>query len=350
MRLRRLVSPAHPAYAQLRAAVHWGGHYGPIHPDNDAQGADHAPGDAADDRDPDIRPVGYPARRQAREQQADASARSKAETKNRPKPGGFSRISKASVGASRPGAWRCGRSCGSAAGPRRSSPPASAAPAKSRHCRSGSPSTASSLAVSTISERLPGSAKAFSISTEMRPLAIELSSGAPSRGRDATTLSCTGLPASEISTSLRDRRRASGLVAAALLDIGDDVVAPRLAAGEVQFERADLVAFDGQRMAAAERRPAVDGQHRPALPVDRSARAIGQRRRIRRRSGIRPQARRRAVITFMVRNSSRDSMRIGSHGGIFSAISSRSTPPPISTVYRASRPMSRWTTTRSSAE
>ena len=62
--------------------------------------------------------------------------------------------------------------------------------------------TASSLAVSTISERLPGSAKAFSISTGTRPLAIELSSEEPSRGRDATTLSCTGLPASEISTSL----------------------------------------------------------------------------------------------------------------------------------------------------
>ena len=36
--------------------------------------------------------------------------------------------------------------------------------------------TASSLAVSTISERLPVSAKAFSISTGTRPLAIELSS------------------------------------------------------------------------------------------------------------------------------------------------------------------------------
>ena len=38
------------------------------------------------------------------------------------------------------------------------------------------------------------------------------------------------------------------------------------------------------------------------------------------------------VSTFMVRSSSRDSRRIGSHGGILSAISSRSTPPPISTV------------------
>ena len=38
---------------------------GSIHPNNDAQGADHASGDAFDDRDPDIRPLGYPARRQA---------------------------------------------------------------------------------------------------------------------------------------------------------------------------------------------------------------------------------------------------------------------------------------------
>jgi len=50
------------------------------------------------------------------------------------------------------------------------------------------------------------------------------------------------------------------------------------------------------------------------------------------------------VVIFMLRSSSRDSCRIGSHGGIFSAISRRSMPPPISTVYCASRPMSRWTT------
>src|SRR5690242_9417150 len=64
--------------------------------------------------------------------------------------------------------------------------------------------TISSLAVSTISERLPGSANALSTSTEMRPLAIELRSDALSRGRDATTLRWIGLPASDTSTSLRD--------------------------------------------------------------------------------------------------------------------------------------------------
>ncbi len=125
--------------------------------------------------------------------------------------------------------------------------------------------TASSLAVSTISERLPVSAKALSISTGMRPLAIELSSADLSRGRDATTLSCTGLPASEISTSLSAAGARPAVVAAAALDVGDDVVASRLAAGEVQFEGADIVALDGQRMVAAERRTAVHGHHRPAV-------------------------------------------------------------------------------------
>jgi hypothetical protein len=42
--------------------------------------------------------------------------------------------------------------------------------------------TASSLAVSTISERLPVSAKAFNASAEMRPLAIETRSVDLSRG------------------------------------------------------------------------------------------------------------------------------------------------------------------------
>ena len=97
----------------------------------------------------------------------------------------------------------------------------------------------------------------------MRPLAIESSSGDLSRGRDDTTLSGIGLPASEISTSLSAAGVRAGLGAAPLLDIGDDVVASLLAAGEVQLEGADLVALDGQRMAAAERgRPS----HSPASP------------------------------------------------------------------------------------
>jgi len=49
-------------------------------------------------------------------------------------------------------------------------------------------------------------------------------------------------------------------------------------------------------------------------------------------------------------NSSAERRYNGSHGGIRKAVSSRSTPPPISTVYCANRPMSRWTTLSSSAE
>ena len=94
--------------------------------------------------------------------------------------------------------------------------------------------TASSLAVSTIIERLPVSAKAFRASTEMRPLAIETSFGRLVARPRSHDLELRRLAGERDFDFAQRRRRMAGLAAAPLLDIGDDVVASLLAAGEVQ--------------------------------------------------------------------------------------------------------------------
>ena len=69
-------------------------------------------------------------------------------------------------------------------------------------------------------------------------------------------------------------------------DIGHDIVATLFATAQLQIENADLLAFHGQRMTAAEGRDLAIGQHRPAAPVDPGACAICRcRHRIRGRRG-----------------------------------------------------------------
>ena len=188
----------------------------------------------------------------------------------------------------------------------RSSRPVARSCARRRRCRPGSPSSVSSLAVSTVIERLRGSAKVRIRSAGTAPLATDSNSCGRLPGRDDTIVSGTDLPDSRTPTSVKRLAGAAAalLGLAALLDIGEAVALARLAAAERQFEHADVVALDGERMLARQRHAAGLLAHHPASIVDRRARAAGQRDRGRGRAGVD----RRAVVRWS-RSSCRAALR-----------------------------------------